>query len=100
VFPSEVESVLFTHPEVAEAAVVGVPHPELGEEIAAFVALRPAARTTAAELVAYCRGRLAAFKYPRRVVLLPSLPRSATGKILKARLETSWTNAPARRGIP
>jgi long-chain acyl-CoA synthetase len=100
VFPSEVESVLVAHPEVAEAAVVGVPHPELGEEIAAFVALRPAARATADDLVAYCRGRLAAFKYPRSVVLVPALPRSATGKILKARLETSCASGPARPGIP
>jgi long-chain acyl-CoA synthetase len=98
VFPSEVESVLVAHPEVAEAAVVGVPHPELGEEIAAFVALRPTARATADELVAYCRARLAAFKYPRSVVLLPALPRSTTGKILKAQLEMS--SAPARPGTP
>jgi long-chain acyl-CoA synthetase len=86
VFPPEVESVLLGHPEVAEAAVVGLPHPELGEEIAAFVALRPGARTNADELAAYCRDRLAAFKYPRRVTLVAALPRSATGKVLKAEL--------------
>jgi long-chain acyl-CoA synthetase len=86
VFPPEVESVLLGHPEVAEAAVVGLPHPELGEEIAAFVALRPGARTSAAELVAYCRDRLAVFKCPRRVTLVGALPRSATGKILKGEL--------------
>lgn len=86
VFPSEVENVLLAHPEVAEAAVVGVPHPELGEEVAAFVALRPGARTDAEDLVVYCRERLAAFKYPRRVTIVPALPRSATGKVLKAQL--------------
>jgi long-chain acyl-CoA synthetase len=86
VFPPEVESVLLGHPEVAEAAVVGLPHPELGEEIAAFVALRPGARTNADDLTAYCRDRLAAFKYPRRVTLVAALPRSATGKVLKGEL--------------
>jgi long-chain acyl-CoA synthetase len=86
VFPSEVESVLLAHPEVAEAAVVGVPHPELGEEVAAFVALRPGARAHADDLVVYCRDRLAAFKYPRHVTLVAALPRSATGKVLKTRL--------------
>jgi long-chain acyl-CoA synthetase len=86
VFPPEVESVLLGHPDVAEAAVIGMPHPELGEEIAAFVALRPGARASADELTAYCRDRLAAFKYPRSVTLLPELPRSATGKVLKTAL--------------
>jgi long-chain acyl-CoA synthetase len=86
VFPPEVEGVLLGHPDVAEAAVIGLPHPELGEEIAAFVALRPGARASADELTAYCRDRLAAFKYPRSVTLLPELPRSATGKVLKTAL--------------
>jgi long-chain acyl-CoA synthetase len=86
VFPAEVEAVLLAHPDVAEAAVVGAPHPELGEEVAAYVVLRAGARAGVDDLIAYCRERLAAFKYPRRVTLLPALPRSATGKVLKARL--------------
>jgi long-chain acyl-CoA synthetase len=86
VFPAEVEAVLAAHPAVAEAAVVPVPHAELGEEVGAFVALRPAATAGPDELIAWCRERLAGFKYPRRVTILPSLPRSATGKVLKAQL--------------
>jgi long-chain acyl-CoA synthetase len=84
VFPAEVETVLLAHPAVREAAVVGVPDATLGEEVVAFVALRSGA--TPDELVAWCRERLAAFKYPRRITVLPTLPRSATGKVLKAQL--------------
>jgi long-chain acyl-CoA synthetase len=58
----------------------------LGEEVAAFVVLQSGAAVATEELIAWCRERLAAFKYPRRVTLVPALPRSATGKILKARL--------------
>jgi long-chain acyl-CoA synthetase len=86
VFPPEVESVLLTHPDVAEAAVVGVPHAELGEDVAAFVVLRPGAAITVDGLIAHCRERLAGYKYPRRVTLMGALPRSSTGKVLKARL--------------
>jgi len=86
VFPPEVEAVLLTHPAVAEAAVLGMPHPELGEDVAAFVSLRPGGAATADELIAHCRERLAAFKYPRRLIVLDTLPKSPTGKILKARL--------------
>lgn len=86
VFPPEVEAALLTHPAVAEAAVLGMPHPELGEDVAAFVTLRPGASATPDDLVAHCRDRLAAFKYPRRLTVLDSLPKGATGKILKSQL--------------
>jgi long-chain acyl-CoA synthetase len=86
VVPGEVEAALLDHPAVAEAAVVGTPHAELGEDVAAFVTLRPGARADADELVAFCRGRLAAFKYPRRVSIVAELPKSPTGKVLKWRL--------------
>ena len=86
VFPPEVEAVLLTHPAVAEAAVLGMPHPELGEDVAAFVALRPHQAATADELIAHCRDRLAAFKYPRRLIMLDALPKSPTGKVLKSKL--------------
>lgn len=86
VFPAEVEAVLLRHPAVAEVAVVGEPHPELGEEVVACVAFRPGAREGPDALLGWCRERLAAFKCPRRVVILDRLPRSATGKVLKAQL--------------
>jgi long-chain acyl-CoA synthetase len=86
VVPGEVEAALLEHPAVAEAAVVGTPDALLGEEIEAFITLRPGARTDAAELVAFCRERLAAFKYPRRVSIVAELPKSTTGKVLKWRL--------------
>ena len=88
VFPPEVEAVLLAHPAVAEAAVLAMPHPELGEDVAAFVALRPDCSATVDELVAHCRDRLAAFKYPRRLIVLDALPKSPTGKVLKAKLSS------------
>jgi long-chain acyl-CoA synthetase len=66
--------------------VIPVPHAELGEDVTAFVALRPGAAAGPEDLITWCRDRLAAFKYPRRVTLVDALPRSATGKVLKAQL--------------
>jgi long-chain acyl-CoA synthetase len=86
VVPGEVEAALLDHPAVAEAAVVGKPDALLGEEIAAFVTLRPGTSADGPELVSFCRERLAAFKYPRRVSIVAELPKSATGKVLKWRL--------------
>jgi long-chain acyl-CoA synthetase len=86
VSPQEVEAVLHAHPAVAEAAVLGEPHAELGEEVVAFVALRPDAREEPPALVAWCREHLAAFKYPRRITIVDRLPRASTGKVLKSRL--------------
>ena len=83
VYPREIEEVLYEHPAVAEAAVVGIADPVLGEEVAAAVALKPGATTTAEELREYVKGLVAAYKYPRRVWLVPALPKGPTGKILK-----------------
>jgi long-chain acyl-CoA synthetase len=83
VYPPEVEAALLAHPAVAEAAVIGVPHPDLGEEVAAFVTLRAAATATPDDLVAWCKERVAGYKCPRVVRIVPEFPRSATGKILK-----------------
>jgi long-chain acyl-CoA synthetase len=83
VYPREVEEVLYEHPAVREAAVVGIPHDELGEEVGAAVALRDGATATAAELRDYVKQRIAAYKYPRVVWLVDELPKGPTGKILK-----------------
>ncbi len=86
VVPGEVEAALLTHPAVAEAAVVGVPHADLGEEVAAFVTLRAGAAAEPEALIAHCRERLTGYKYPRRVTVVATLPKSATGKVLKGQL--------------
>ncbi|EFL14280.1 dicarboxylate-CoA ligase PimA [Streptomyces sp. C] len=86
VWPREVEDVLYTHPAVREAAVVGVPDPYRGETVKAYVSLRPGASAGPAELAAYCADRLAAYKYPRQVEILPVLPQTTSGKILRREL--------------
>ncbi|MER7990531.1 AMP-binding protein [Streptomyces noursei] len=86
VWPREVEDVLYTHPAVREAAVVGVPDPYRGETVKAYVSLRPGASPAPEELAAYCKERLAAYKYPRVVEVLPELPKTASGKILRREL--------------
>ncbi|MFD7503267.1 AMP-binding protein [Streptomyces sp. NPDC059850] len=86
VWPREVEDVLYTHPAVREAAVVGKPHPYRGETVKAYVSLRPGAEVTPDELAAYCADRLAAYKYPREVDILPELPKTTSGKILRREL--------------
>ena len=83
VYPREIEEVLYEHPAVAEAAVIGLPHPALGEEVAAAVALKPGAAVTAAELRDYVKSQVAAYKYPRHVWIVDALPKGATGKIQK-----------------
>ena len=85
-YPREVEDVLYTHPAVAEAAVVGVPDDRLGQEVKAVVALRPGRHVDETELIAYVRERVASYKYPRSVEFRDHLPMNATGKILKREL--------------
>jgi long-chain acyl-CoA synthetase len=83
VYPREIEEALHEHPAVAEVAVIGMPHAELGEEVGAAVALKPGADATPAELQEFVRERVAAYKYPRRVWLVAALPKGPTGKILR-----------------
>ena len=81
VYPREVEEVLYKHPAVLEAAVVGVPHETLGEDVAALVVVRETVSPD--ELQRWAKERVAAYKYPRHVVLVDELPKGPTGKILK-----------------
>jgi long-chain acyl-CoA synthetase len=87
VYPREVEEALYAHPDVLEAAVLGSADERLGEEVVAVVAIRPGATTAADELQAWTKERVAAYKYPRRIVLVDELPKGPTGKILKRAID-------------
>jgi long-chain acyl-CoA synthetase len=86
VYPTEIEDVLHSHPAVAEAAVIGIPDDRLGEEVMAVVKLQEDRDLVAAELIAYCKERLAAYKYPRVIEFRDELPKNTLGKILKQEL--------------
>ena len=86
VYPREIEEVLYAHPAVAEAAVIGRPDDKLGEEVVAVVSQQAGADVTPEELIAWCKERLAAYKYPREVRIVAELPKGPTGKILKKEL--------------
>jgi long-chain acyl-CoA synthetase len=87
VYPREIEEVLYEHPAVREAAVLGVHDDQLGEEIAAAVALKDDAEATPEELQEYVKQQVAAYKYPRRIWLVEDLPKGPTGKILKREIK-------------
>ncbi len=87
VYPREIEEVLYEHPAVREAAVVGVPHESLGEEVAAAVALKDGAEASPEELRDFVKQRVAAYKYPRSVWMVDDLPKGPTGKILKREID-------------
>ena len=86
VYPREVEEILYGHPAVQEAAVIGVPDEKYGEEVKAFVALKNEQELTGEELIEFAKERMAASKYPRLVEILPELPKGSTGKILRRSL--------------
>jgi long-chain acyl-CoA synthetase len=87
VYPREIEEALYEHPAVAEVACIGIAHPELGEEVAAAVALKPGASAEVEELRNFVKERVAAYKYPRQLWLVDSLPKGPTGKILRRAVE-------------
>ncbi|MGZ8734963.1 MAG: class I adenylate-forming enzyme family protein, partial [Acidimicrobiia bacterium] len=95
IYATDVEAVLLEHPSVQEAAVVGVPHPVLGEDVGAFVVLRGGATLSAPELSAFCEERLADYKRPRQITFVAELPRNATGKVMKHELAANSGVSPA-----
>ena len=92
VYPKEIEALIDEVPGVLESAVIGLPHPDLGEAVTAIVVPRPGARLEAAQVIAALAGKLARYKQPRRVVLAPDLPRNVMGKVQKAQLRTTHSN--------
>jgi len=88
IYPREVEDVLYAHPAVAEAAVVGMRDPLMGEEVLAFVALKTGATADAAALIGFCQERLARYKCPKHVRFVDALPKSPIGKILRRELRS------------
>jgi long-chain acyl-CoA synthetase len=98
VYPREVEEVLYEHPKIREAAVVGVAHDEWGEEIGAAVVLHEGEQLSPEEVSAYVKERIAAYKYPRLVWFVDELPKGPTGKILKREIETPAPAESADRG--
>ena len=89
IWPREVEEALYRHPAVQECAVLGAPDPVMGEVVVAFVVLQPDARARAEEIETFCREHVSAYKVPRKVLVVPELPKSPTGKLLK-RVLREW----------
>jgi long-chain acyl-CoA synthetase len=94
IWPREVEDVLYAHPAVREAAVVGVPDDYRGESVKAFISLRSGQSAEETELIEFCKERMAAYKYPRQIEILDELPKTSTGKILRRELRADPTHEP------
>jgi long-chain acyl-CoA synthetase len=86
VYPREVEETLARHPAVLEGAAIGVPHPIKGEEVKAFVVLKPGQTATEDQLIAFCREQLAPFKVPKAIEFRDTLPKTLIGKVLRRQL--------------
>jgi long-chain acyl-CoA synthetase len=93
VYPREIEEVIYTHPAIAEAAVIGLPDEKFGEEVHAVVAPKPGMEIDGAELQAWIKERVAAYKYPRTIRVVPELPKGPTGKIMKREIKAEMLEA-------
>ncbi|HKX82712.1 MAG TPA: long-chain fatty acid--CoA ligase, partial [Pyrinomonadaceae bacterium] len=86
IYPREIDDLLYTHPAVSAAAVVGVPDKFYGEEVAAFVVLKKESQATEADLIDFCKQHLADYKCPKKVYFVDDIPKGPTGKLLKREL--------------
>ena len=99
IYPREIENLLFEHPAVADAAVIGIPSEQWGESLLAFITLKPGESAVSDDIIEFCRSKLAGYKIPRQVEFIDVIPRNASGKVLKKDLrEPYWENVERRVG--
>ena len=91
VFPREVEDLMYLHDAINEVGIIGVPDPDVGENIKAYVSLKPEYqdKVSKEDLIEWCKTNISAFKYPRIIEIIPELPKSVVGKILRRELRTT-----------
>jgi fatty-acyl-CoA synthase len=100
VFPREIEEYLHRHPKIMEAQVFGVPDAQYGEELCAWVVLKPGAVLAEEDIREYCRGQIAHYKIPRHVRIVPELPKTVTGKPQKFVMRDAMSRELAQPGVP